>query len=358
MKPWMELVDELIGNARESMVYIEALVVRGGFHMVSAEYSDAIDIADTALQALKGIDRPDLVARAYDVKGCSRCGLDDKGGLEDQRRAVALAREARSLWEFHHAINNTIVSYTGFGMLREAEALADEWGRLFDEVGGTHFNRLWYFITKAEALYDRGRWDESLELCDRFLVALTPGVTHILEPEARFLRGIIAFARGATEDAFDELDRATVDKDADAQVIGSALTARASALAILGRRAEAAEAFDDVMRLGRMVFTFICANTTLTDLTLVAVALGRAEEISAALDRSPRSGWTASAQAILRGDYAGAADLLAEMGDRRGEADVRLRAGGAHLHAALEFYRSVGATRFIRAAEALLGASA
>ena len=68
--------------------------------------------------------------------------------------------------------------------------------------------------------------------------------------------------------------------------------------------------------------------------------------------RNPRPGsWPAVARKILLRDEEGAADLLAAIGDRPAEARARLRAGGDNAHRALDFYRSVGATRFIREAK-------
>jgi len=70
----------------------------------------------------------------------------------------------------------------------------------------------------------------------------------------------------------------------------------------------------------------------------------------------------------LGGDYAEAAELFAQMGTRPNEAYARLRAAETlvaagrpaeadeQLEMALAFFRSVGATRYLREAEALLSA--
>lgn len=73
---------------------------------------------------------------------------------------------------------------------------------------------------------------------------------------------------------------------------------------------------------------------------------------------------------ILDEQYAVAAARLFELGHLPGEADARLLAAEQHARAgsraeasaeldrALAFYRSVGATRYVREGEALLPASA
>jgi hypothetical protein len=90
----------------------------------------------------------------------------------------------------------------------------------------------------------------------------------------------------------------------------------------------------------------------------LAADLGRGPEAETALAGIRARRWAAVAGAVLAGDAATAADLLAEIGHRPAEAYARLRAGGAQVQTALAFYRSVGATRYVREAEALLAASA
>ena len=80
--------------------------------------------------------------------------------------------------------------------------------------------------------------------------------------------------------------------------------------------------------------------------------------------------WSEASSAILVNDFAAAADIFADMGARPYEALTRLRAAealvandqrveaDAQLHSALAFWRSVGATRYVRKSERLLAASA
>ena len=91
--------------------------------------------------------------------------------------------------------------------------------------------------------------------------------------------------------------------------------------------------------------------------------LGRAERFLEALeDEAGRTLWTEPARAVALEHYVRAADLYAQIGSLPDEAHARLRAGQAgdreQLERALGFYRSVGATRYIREGEALLAASA
>jgi hypothetical protein len=76
--------------------------------------------------------------------------------------------------------------------------------------------------------------------------------------------------------------------------------------------------------------------------------------------------WTEVSTAIAAGEFERAAEILARFGARTLEADVWLRAAragaadrrrvetAARLAPALAFYREVGASSFVREAEALL----
>ena len=80
--------------------------------------------------------------------------------------------------------------------------------------------------------------------------------------------------------------------------------------------------------------------------------------------------WLLAARAIAAGDFVRAAGIFQEIGDASTEAFCRLRAAETlvaagrraeadeQLRPALAFYRSLGATRYIREGEALLAASA
>jgi thioredoxin-like negative regulator of GroEL len=102
----------------------------------------------------------------------------------------------------------------------------------------------------------------------------------------------------------------------------------------------------------------------------VARDLGLLDEVVDALAGSPETPWIEVVRRYGAGDFAGAAELLRQIGTRPDEAEARLRAaeqlaaegrGGAadeQLRQALAFYRSVGATRYVGECEALLPASA
>ena len=98
--------------------------------------------------------------------------------------------------------------------------------------------------------------------------------------------------------------------------------------------------------------------------------LGRRAEARQWLGTRRDSPWFVAARALADREFVTAAELLDSMGAARSAALARLRAAQEfartgrraeaddQLRHALSFFRSVGATRFIREAEALLAASA
>ena len=180
----------------------------------------------------------------------------------------------------------------------------------------------------------------------------------------RAARGDVA---GAVEDAILGLERARESKDP--QSLYPALARGAQALAAAGRDAEANALADELLAL---LTSGATGMLSIPELAFVLVEYGRGAELLAVLDRrSDRPGpWLEAARAVAAGEFAVAADVFARIGARPHEALARLRAARelteagrakeaeAQLGGALAFYRSVGATRSVREAEALLPASA
>jgi uncharacterized protein HemY len=109
---------------------------------------------------------------------------------------------------------------------------------------------------------------------------------------------------------------------------------------------------------------------TFTDCMLAAEILGLRDEARRWLGTAPHSAWFAVALALADQEFARAAESLDSMGAARSAALARLHAARQlvkagrtadaedQLRRALDFFRSVGATRFIREAQALPAESA
>ncbi|GAC1686189.1 MAG: hypothetical protein PVS2B1_06390 [Candidatus Dormibacteraceae bacterium] len=357
---WLAEVDALLAGLPDSIVRTEALVVRSGFHMVADEGEQAMRLAREALSRIEGLDRPDLRARAFDVIGSSRVAGGDEGGLEDGRRAIEIAREGRAIWEMHHAHNNLAVANMRLGRLDEYEKLLQDWAANFEEVGGSYYSRSWFLDSQAYAHYFAGRWDRALETIDGFLDVLSEGAMHYLESDMRNLRALIQLARDRVAHAHTDIERSVVvsRRSGDPQTVAPSLCTRAALLVAEGHSSAAVADFEELIAVGGRLVNGLGTSGQLPDFAWLSLDLGRRRDAEVALDGSPSTRWTDAARAILTGDAAGAANRLAEIGHRPAEAYACLRAGGGNVHRALAFFRSVGAIRYIREAEALLAASA
>jgi hypothetical protein len=107
----------------------------------------------------------------------------------------------------------------------------------------------------------------------------------------------------------------------------------------------------------------------LADLAVVLGPLGRQAEFLHAVGQTTPSPWRAAAASYVSGDFLGAAELYVALGMLPYEAYARLRGAETlvragrraeadpELQRALAFWRSVGATAYVREGEALLAAA-
>jgi class 3 adenylate cyclase len=353
-------VDELLTELPHSLVRAEALLARAATEMFAANYDSAIELAREALGRIEGDKHPDLRARAFDVIGTCRVALGDAEGTEDQRRAVQIAREGRAAWQLATAQNNLGVSLVELGLLDELDQNLEERRRALEQLGGTAGTKAWFFAAEANANYLAGRWDAALASIERVLGDLREGESHYLEPDVRPVRAWIEFARDQPKEALADAERGVEIgvRSRDPQALAGSLCVQAFLLLADGRIEWAATAFEQLINLGHGAAPGLNVSANLSDFAWVAVGLDRRAEAERVVRRSEAPRWQAAAEAVLGGDARRAADLLDEIGHRPAAAYARLRAGGDHVNAALDFYRSVGATRYIREAESHHAASA
>jgi tetratricopeptide (TPR) repeat protein len=186
------------------------------------------------------------------------------------------------------------------------------------------------------------------------------------------MRGLVRLARGDLPGALADAARAVslATRLEDVEAVPPALAFRARALLANGQVDEAAAVADELLAelAGRGAFP---TNPDWSgDLAIVLRALGRSAELTRLAAAAIPTPWLAAAAAVATGDYGRAAELYADIGSLPDEAHARLRAGGQLLEAgrrtegtaqverALGFYRQVGASAYLREAEALLAVAA
>ena len=153
----------------------------------------------------------------------------------------------------------------------------------------------------------------------------------------------------------------------DPQAIVPTLAFAVRCYAELGRAADARKLASELLELARPLNA---PTYSYINFAWVARKVGCSDELRDLLTRYARqTRWIAAARAVVDEAFADAAKLFAEMPSRPHEAWARLRLaesllawgrrseGDAELQRALGFFRSVGATRYVRLGEALLAAA-
>ena len=139
----------------------------------------------------------------------------------------------------------------------------------------------------------------------------------------------------------------------DPQFLIPALGVAARIQLDVGRREEALALATELLHQANRV-----GDWRMVDIVFVARPLGLVDEFRRLLEALPPSRLREANLAIISADYGRAADLFTEAGLLWAAADALLLSGDAEsVGQALAYYRSVGATRSIREAEALLAAA-
>jgi class 3 adenylate cyclase len=340
------------------------------FHMLAGKDAEAIRLGREALAMAEQLNLVELQAHALNNIGVARVHSGDPGGLADLEQSVTLAEQANALGELCRSLFNLGAVLWELGELRRALALVDRQIELSARIG--HMWRLRFSLGRIrEFQYQLGRWQEALAGADEFLAVVEAGSPHAMAPDCYQVRAQLRLARddvaGALSDAERGLALARLGQDAQSTYV---TTARC-ALVFLesGDRDRAAVLTDELLAELRAGTAFGWANEVLHVFAWTAYALGKAHEL---LDVLPKWDvpWTQAAAAFASGDFERSADICAEAGLVTEEARDRLwlaealvkqnrqADADAQLRRALAFYRSVGATRYIRQGEALLAASA
>jgi class 3 adenylate cyclase/tetratricopeptide (TPR) repeat protein len=365
---------EHLGRARELVEAgqpsrAKATVMRtvSGFLYLSGETAEGIRVGRDALAMAEELGLDDVRARALTTIGGCRVSGGDRGGIEDIEQSLVIATKASAPFAICRALHNLGSTHWQWGQLMQASALIEEWRGAVSRFGLIGQLRGGDFAVDQ---YVIGHWPEALKGINEFLGEVEGGSPHAGAPWSYATRARIRLGHddisGALADVDLAVELARIEKDG--WVLYPTLSACAHVLWEAGEHDSAAGFAEEVLpwlRTGKggsvVDYMYILAWTF--------AAMGRGRELIDALP-SADSLWLRAAGHFAAGDVGAAADVCTEMGalteeardrlwlaeqligqNRRAEADVELQR-------ALGFYRSVGATRYIRQAEGLLAASA
>ena len=336
------------------------VLARLAYRAASAQDSAWEQYAREALAMAESEGLEDLRAYVLRTIATVRGQAGDPGGVEAFGQAIDAA-DAIDSFESVGARINLAALHQDRGELEHAfqvQARARSDGERF----GIREDIRHLTAELAYECYWSGRWDEGSQVADAFLTEVESGAPHPTgELGCRYAQAHIRLARddvlGALADG--ELAVRAARQWPSWGTLPLALAAHARVLLAAGGPSEAGNLVTETLEVWRRVGPrgYPYAGP---DLSIALVELGRSEELSPVLALSPRSSaWLEAANAFVVGDFVRAADVYAGIGSLPDEADARLRSGREdQVRRALDFYRSVGATRYIREGKALLAESA
>ena len=349
-------------------VYVLTSVAR--LLMLAGEGEQAFRTARQALALAESLGLDDLRAQALVNIGVARVTGGDPGGADDLALGIEVARAANSP-EAARAYRMFASTRLLVGDLASASELYAEARRAAERFGEA-FEKRWLAVARAMELLAGGSWAEAVRVADEFVAAAESGSPHYMEAMARRVRGHVRLAEGdlaaAVEDADRGVEAARIARDP--WFLNPLLSFRARALLAAGRAAEAGDVVDELFAGWRRPGRTLLLSYEVADLAVVLDELGRGEELlELAAGVSTRTLWLDAAEAVVRDDPGGAAEVYAEIGSRPDEADARVRharrlledgdvaAAGQELARALAFWRDAGATAYAAEAETLAAAS-
>ncbi|MGH2679970.1 MAG: hypothetical protein ACRDG8_05725, partial [Actinomycetota bacterium] len=334
--------------------------------MVTSRSADAIRVGREALAVGDALGAEDIRTFALNSIGTARINLGDLDGFGDIENSIEVAERANLPWHIGRGNVNLGVSHFYAGDMRRALEVHER-NLVYVRRIGMEGGIIW---SKAEVAFDLfliGRWDESLEILDAEIARMEAGAPHYLEVQHRQTRARIRLGRGDPEGALVDAERGVeVGRSArDAQALLPTLAEHGRVLFLMGRTEEAVGPIQEILD-GLDPAPMMDWSWWIVPAAIVLSHVGRADEILELGGQELPSRWIRAARLWASGDLARAADVFDEIGSAPDEAHARVReaerlvAAGQraeaepYLSRALELYRQMGATVFIRQAERLL----
>jgi tetratricopeptide (TPR) repeat protein len=363
---------ELVRDSPPSAEKATVLVERARLLMVASRAEEALEVGRDGLEIAERLGLDHITASALVTLGTARGmlhGGEDEGKRELER-GIELAARNNAVQQLQRGYVNLAEVYWRHDQLDDAAELLREARRAGREFGDPYLQR-WLDTEQSEVAYLMGQWSEAEEQANAFVADVEAGLPYTTESIARCVRTEIWRARGDVPAAAAEAERAlaAAREVGDPQNVGPALVVLAWARLDEGRDEEATALVEELLASvsddgGFGYFRWI------VDSAWLARAVGRVDDWRACATNELPSRYLDAGEAVARGDDELAAELLEAKGHVTEAAYARLRAAehlvaegrraeaDPQLHAALAFYRSVGAAAFVARGEALLAESA
>ena len=324
------------------------------YAMLDDDDEEAIRVGREALDMAERLGLDELRANLLSTIGTAMSNSEPGSGDELLREAMAIGTAINSV-EAPRALNNLAVSVYFQGSLRREHDLLLESRAAAERAGSDNFVRF------AEGnlcftFYAIGEWDESLRRSDAFIAECEAGSAHASETLAQYARAQILLGRGDLDGASQAASRnlnLVLGQGSDRGAFGAHVLA-ARVAQERGRLADARAALLNALARAEQIHS----HETVA-FALLAEPLGLSDRLDELLGRVAGGPWCETAKLVVAGDVREAARRLDEMGHLGHAAQARLRArDDRELGKAVDFFASVGATRYLLHAEAQLAAMA
>ena len=356
----LEAARALAGTER-SRLRAAVLTEVSRYAMLAGRTDEALSAGREAIELAQELGLDDLRAQALNNVG-SALGNSGRGGMDDLEEGIAIATRINSIGEVVRGLNNKAAQQVIYAKLDEGRETVRQLRALAERYGYLGFVRFIDGGPEIAHRYQDGEWDESLARADAFLAEVEAGSPHYQAGGAYSFRALMRLARddeaGAVSDAARGCELGALAGDPQASI--SSLAFCGLVYDGVGDRGRVAEITDELLESVTSLPDVGWSVLVSPEFAWLARCAGRDDAFRAVFARQPKyTRWLDAAEAISEGDLVGAADVLGEIGARPIAAFIRLQSGfEPQVRQALEFYRSVGATRYIREGEALLAASA
>jgi tetratricopeptide (TPR) repeat protein len=335
---------------------------------LAGKSADGYRIGREALALAERLELHQLYADTLVTIGGARWLSGDAGGAADLEAAIDLAFKHGALKAAQRGLNNLAMVAGRRGEYGRRVELLEQSQRIAEQVGDELVSRH-VEAQLINAQFFLGDWDSALERAERFIAACETGSPHVQHSSMLALRARIRFARDDEAGAIRDSERALelARSTGSLEEVAGTLAWCARLYARAGLTARGQELADELLSQD--------ADSVSDDgleLAWVADRLDRLEPLKRKFDAArPELKETVFGQVasrIFAGDWVAAAELSLKRESAEPSADThrlvaeKLCAEGRYgearrwLERALDFYRSVRATREIRDAETLLAA--
>jgi len=362
MEAYLEEAVSSVAGLPPSRLQVAVLNERARYDMLAGRVESAVVLAEQALAMAEELGLDDQRLRALNTIGVSNGDLGDPASIGVLEEVIESASHLNLPIEQIRAWNNVTALHILHGDLRKTQVGEAETLRLARHYGLMGFVR---FIESGASVGNRfhaGEWDDALARADKIAAELAQGLPTYGAGATHAFRGLIRLARDDAAAAEADAERAVEHGRTlgDAQGLNPEHANAAFIFVSVGNRERAdvtvTEALDNLRRLNHIGLGVMEAHV----LAWAALSLGREAEVVEILERERfKSPWLRTALAVAARDFSTGANIMGEGGFKAYEAFLRLQSGGEQdVRLALDFYRGVRATRYIREAEELLAVKA